>query len=63
MRGLLIPGIWLFRGGDVSVPAQRLIERLWALAATGKPFEYKHAGDTPRPMHTGAANEQMVAVP
>jgi uncharacterized protein len=41
LRELSIPGLWLFGGRDVSVPAQLSIERLRALAATGMPFEYK----------------------
>ena len=40
-RKLSIPGLWLFGGRDVYVPAQLSVERLQALAATGKPFEYK----------------------
>jgi pimeloyl-ACP methyl ester carboxylesterase len=41
LRKLSIPGLWLFGGRDVSVPVELSIERLRALAATGKPFEYR----------------------
>ena len=41
LRKLSMPGLWLFGGRDVNVPVQLSIERLQALAAAGKPFEYK----------------------
>jgi fermentation-respiration switch protein FrsA (DUF1100 family) len=41
LRKLSIPGLWFFGGRDVNVPVELSIERLRALAATGKPFEYK----------------------
>jgi pimeloyl-ACP methyl ester carboxylesterase len=40
LRKLPIPGLWLYGGRDVSVPVRMSIERLEALAASGKPFEY-----------------------
>jgi pimeloyl-ACP methyl ester carboxylesterase len=41
LRKLSIPGFWLFGGRDLNVPVSLSIERLRALAATGKPFKYK----------------------
>jgi uncharacterized protein len=41
LRKLSIPGLWLFGGRDVSVPAEISIERLRMLSANGKPFEYQ----------------------
>jgi pimeloyl-ACP methyl ester carboxylesterase len=38
---LSIPGLWLFGGRDVQLPAALSIERLEALAARGKPFEHR----------------------
>ena len=40
LRKLSVPGLWLYGGRDVSVPVRMSIERLEALAASGKPFEY-----------------------
>lgn len=40
LRTLSIPGLWLYGGRDVSVPARLSIERLDALAAGGKAFEH-----------------------
>ncbi|MDR1344133.1 MAG: lysophospholipase [Tannerellaceae bacterium] len=37
---LSIPGLWLFGGKDVQVPAGLSIDRLNALKAQGKPYEY-----------------------
>ena len=41
LRKLSIPGLWLFGGRDVNVLTGLSIERLRALAASGKPFEYE----------------------
>jgi dienelactone hydrolase len=41
LQKLSLPGLWLFGGRDVSVPTGLSIERLRALAASGKPFEYE----------------------
>ena len=41
LRKLSIPGLWLYGGHDVNVPVSLSIERLKALAARGKPFEYR----------------------
>lgn len=41
LRRLSIPGLWLFGGRDVNVPAELSIERLRALAANSKPYEYQ----------------------
>ena len=41
LRKLSIPGLWLYGDRDVYVPVPLSIERLEALAATGKPFEYR----------------------
>jgi uncharacterized protein len=41
LQKLSIPGLWLFGGRDVLVPTSLSIERLQALAAGGKRFEYK----------------------
>jgi uncharacterized protein len=41
LRKPSIPGLWLFGGRDVSVPAEISIERLRTLSANGKPFEYR----------------------
>jgi len=41
LRKLSIPGLWLYGGRDVNVPVRLSIERLKALAANGKPFEYR----------------------
>ncbi len=40
LRKQSIPGLWLFGGRDVNVLTGLSIERLQALAASGKPFEY-----------------------
>ena len=40
LRKLSIPGLWLFGSRDVNVLTGISIERLRALAASGKPFEY-----------------------
>jgi pimeloyl-ACP methyl ester carboxylesterase len=41
LKDLSIPGLWLFGGRDVNVPVKLSIERLEALKADGKPFEYQ----------------------
>lgn len=41
LRKLSIPGLWLYGDRDIYVPVQLSIERLKALAASGKPFEYR----------------------
>ena len=41
LQELSIPGLWLFGGRDVNVLTGLSIERLRALAASGKPFEYE----------------------
>lgn len=41
LRMLSIPGLWLYGDRDVYVPVRLSIERLKALAASGKPFEYR----------------------
>jgi pimeloyl-ACP methyl ester carboxylesterase len=40
LRKLSIPGLWIYGDRDIQVPVRLSIERLEALAATGKPFEY-----------------------
>lgn len=41
LRKLSIPGLWLYGDRDVYVPVGLSIERLRALAVSGKPFEYR----------------------
>ncbi len=41
LQKLFIPGLWLYGGSDVSIPTGLSIERLQALTASGKPFEYR----------------------
>lgn len=41
LRRLSIPGLWLFGDRDEYVPVRLSIERLNALAASGKPFEHR----------------------
>jgi len=41
LKDLSIPGLWLFGGRDVNVPVNLSIERLKALTAQGKPFEFQ----------------------
>ncbi len=38
---LSIPGLWLFGGRDIQVPAQLSIQRLKSLKAQGRPFEFR----------------------
>jgi uncharacterized protein len=38
---LNIPGLWIFGGKDIQVPARLSMERLDTLKATGKRYEYK----------------------
>lgn len=40
LRKLSIPGLWLFGDRDIYVPVRLSIERLEALAPSGRPFEY-----------------------
>jgi pimeloyl-ACP methyl ester carboxylesterase len=40
LRQLSIPGLWIYGDRDIQVPVGLSIERLGALAASGKPFEY-----------------------
>jgi len=37
---ITIPGLWLFGGKDIQIPANLCIEQLQALKAQGKPFDY-----------------------
>jgi pimeloyl-ACP methyl ester carboxylesterase len=37
---LSIPGLWLFGGKDIQIPANLCIEQLQALKAQGKPYDY-----------------------
>jgi pimeloyl-ACP methyl ester carboxylesterase len=41
LKDLSIPGLWLFGGRDIYVPVNLSIERLSALMAQRKPFEFK----------------------
>lgn len=41
LRKLSIPGLWLYGGRDAFVPVKMSVERLQALVAHGKPFEYR----------------------
>jgi uncharacterized protein len=41
LKDLSIPGLWLFGGRDIYVPVTLSIERLRALMAQGKRFEFK----------------------
>ncbi len=41
LSGISIPGLWLFGGKDVQVPVGLSLERLDALKALGKPYEYR----------------------
>jgi hypothetical protein len=41
LAALSIPGLWLFGGRDIQLPAQLSIEHLDALKAQGKPFEHR----------------------
>ncbi len=41
LAALSIPGLWLFGGRDIQLPAQLSIEYLDALKAQGKPFEHR----------------------
>jgi pimeloyl-ACP methyl ester carboxylesterase len=40
LAALSIPGLWLFGGKDIQIPANLCIEDLQALKAQGKPFDY-----------------------
>jgi pimeloyl-ACP methyl ester carboxylesterase len=37
---LAIPGLWLFGGKDIQIPANLCIEDLQAFKAQGKPYDY-----------------------
>jgi uncharacterized protein len=41
LRKISIPGFWLYGGRDIQVPVRLSIERLKALAASGKPFDFR----------------------
>ena len=45
-RKLSIPGLWLYGTRDVSVPTGMSIERLQALTASGKRFNYEVCPDS-----------------
>jgi hypothetical protein len=38
---LSIPGVWLYGGKDIQAPVGLSIERINALTATGKLYQYK----------------------
>jgi pimeloyl-ACP methyl ester carboxylesterase len=40
LAALTIPGLWLFGGKDIQIPANLCIEDLQALKAQGKPYDY-----------------------
>ncbi len=40
LAALTIPGLWLFGGKDIQIPANLCIEQLQALKAQGKPYDY-----------------------
>jgi dienelactone hydrolase len=40
LAALSIPGLWLFGGKDIQIPANLCIEDLQALKAQGKPYDY-----------------------
>jgi dienelactone hydrolase len=40
LAALTIPGLWLFGGKDIQIPANLCIEQLQALKAKGKPYDY-----------------------
>jgi len=40
LASLSIPGLWLFGGKDIQIPANLCIEDLQALKAQGKPYDY-----------------------
>jgi pimeloyl-ACP methyl ester carboxylesterase len=40
LRGLAIPGLWLFSDNDGSIPVDLSIEKLRALRRAGKRYEY-----------------------
>ena len=40
LAALSIPGLWLFGGKDIQIPANLCIEQLQALKAQGKPYDY-----------------------
>lgn len=64
LRKLSIPGLWVYGGRDVFVPVRMSIERLQALAALGKPFEYRllpaSEHDLPFPQALSASREWLI---
>jgi dienelactone hydrolase len=40
LAALTIPGLWLFGGQDIQIPANLCIEQLQVLKAQGKPYDY-----------------------
>jgi dienelactone hydrolase len=40
LEALTIPGLWLFGGKDIQIPANLCTEQLQALKAQGKPYDY-----------------------
>jgi dienelactone hydrolase len=40
LAALTVPGLWLFGGKDIQIPANLCIEDLQALKAQGKPYDY-----------------------
>jgi pimeloyl-ACP methyl ester carboxylesterase len=40
LAALTIPGLWLFGGKDIQIPANLCIEQLQAMKAQGKPYDY-----------------------
>jgi pimeloyl-ACP methyl ester carboxylesterase len=40
LASLSIPGLWLFGGKDIQIPANLCIEQLQTLKAQGKPYDY-----------------------
>lgn len=63
LRKLSIAGLWVYGERDVFVPVGMSIERLQALAARGKPFEYRllpaSGHDLPFPQALSASREWL----
>ena len=58
---LSIPGLWLFGGRDVQAPVGLSIERLNALKAQGKPYEYRLFPELGHNVAPSDAGETIVA--
>jgi pimeloyl-ACP methyl ester carboxylesterase len=60
LRMLSVPGLWLYGNRDIQVPVRLSIERLQALIANGKPFEYDIIADSGHELPAGPALAQSI---